>query len=45
MSPEPAEQPLLIAYELHGFVDTPLEASPYNRDWMDKAHLRHPYRC
>jgi hypothetical protein len=44
MSPEQSEQPL-VAYELHSLVDTPLEASPYNREWMDKAHLRHPYRC
>lgn len=41
---EPKEQPF-IAYELHKQVDTPLEAAPFNRDWMDKAHLRHPYRC
>lgn len=44
MSHKPTEQPF-VAYELHAVVDTPLEVSPINRDWMDKAHLRHPYRC
>jgi len=42
--PEPEPQPL-VAYELYQFTDTPLEAAPINRDWMDAAHLRHPYRC
>ncbi|MFO0800580.1 MAG: DUF6065 family protein [Gemmataceae bacterium] len=40
----PTEQPF-IAYELHQLVDYPLEAAPINREWMDKAHLRFPYRC
>ena len=40
--PEPR---LLVAYELYPDVDTPLEPAPINRDWMDTAHLRHPYRC
>jgi hypothetical protein len=44
MSSKQTDQPL-IAYELHPVVDTPLEVCPFNRDWMDKAHLRHPYRC
>jgi hypothetical protein len=34
-----------IAYELHPNTDTPLEPAPIARDWMDTAHLRHPYRC
>jgi len=38
------EQPF-VAYELHPLVDYPLEAAPINRDWMDKSHLRFPYRC
>lgn len=38
------EQPF-IAYELHPNTDTPLEPAPIARDWMDNAHLRHPYRC
>jgi len=39
-----AEQ-VLIAHELYPNVDTPLEAAPILRDWMDNAHQRHPYRC
>ena len=35
----------LIAYELHEITDAPLEPAPIARDWMDAAHLRHPYRC
>jgi len=35
----------LFAYELYPTVDTDLEPAPINRDWMDSAHLRHPYRC
>ena len=35
----------LIAYELHSSVDTPLDVAPFNREWMDNAHVRHPYRC
>jgi hypothetical protein len=47
MPPEsapPAEQ-VFTAFELHHQTDMPVEAAPINRDWMDKAHLRHPYRC
>ena len=44
MPAELTEQPF-IAYELHKIVDTPLEAANFTRDWMDKAHQRHPYRC
>ena len=45
--PEPApvpEQPF-YAYELYPHIDTPLDPAPINRDWMDSAHQRHPYRC
>ena len=34
-----------FAYELYPTVDTVLEPAPINREWMDSAHLRHPYRC
>ena len=44
MTPEDPEQPF-IAYELHPITDTALDVAPFTRDWMDKAHLRHPYRC
>jgi hypothetical protein len=35
------------AYELHPHAGktTPLEPAPIAREWMDRAHLRHPYRC
>lgn len=42
--PQQPTQPL-FAYELYPTVDTPLEPAPINRDWMDNAHQRHPYRC
>ena len=35
----------LIAHELYPNIDTPLEPAPVARDWMDSAHMRHPYRC
>lgn len=44
MPAEPQELPF-IAYELHSVVETPLEVAEIARDWMDKAHMRHPYRC
>jgi hypothetical protein len=37
-----------IAYELYppdSPATSPIELAPINRDWMDKAHQRHPYRC
>jgi hypothetical protein len=34
-----------IAYELYPDQQFPLEPAPILRDWMDKAHLRFPYRC
>lgn len=43
--PAPAPEPVIYAYELYSHVDTPLEPAPLNRDWMDGAHQRHPYRC
>lgn len=37
----------LIAYSLHPNQPTDVfpEPAPIPRDWMDSAHLRHPYRC
>lgn len=40
----PAAQPF-IAYELYPGSPFGLDPAPYNREWMDKAHLRFPYRC
>ena len=34
-----------IAYEIHPSPSTAIEPAPIARDWMDNAHLRHPYRC
>jgi hypothetical protein len=46
MEPAPSTDPRdLIAYELYPTAETPLEPAPITRDWMDAAHLRHPYRC
>jgi hypothetical protein len=35
----------LIAYEIHPNTTAPIDPAPIARDWMDNAHLRHPYRC
>jgi hypothetical protein len=35
----------LIAYELHQSADMLLSTAPLDRDWMDAAHQRAPYRC
>jgi len=35
----------LIAYEIHPDTTAGIEPAPITRDWMDNAHLRHPYRC
>jgi hypothetical protein len=34
-----------IAYELHPGTEGEVEPAPINRDWMDAAHQRFPYRC
>ena len=45
MPTDPTTEQSFIAYELHPQSDYQLEAAPINREWMDKAHLRFPYRC
>ena len=35
----------LIAYHLYPGTPAAVEPAPIARDWMDRAHLRHPYRC
>jgi uncharacterized protein DUF6065 len=40
-----SESNALIAYEIHPNTSAPIEPAPIARDWMDSAHLRHPYRC
>jgi hypothetical protein len=42
-----SDEPALIAYALHSNqpADVYPEPAPISRDWMDNAHLRHPYRC
>jgi hypothetical protein len=41
----PHSEQSIIAYEL--YPDTPfeLEAAPITREWMDRTHLKFPYRC
>lgn len=45
LMPTESSEQTFTAFELHQTIDTPLEPAEINRDWMDKAHLRHPYRC
>jgi hypothetical protein len=40
-----ADDQTIIAYELHPGTAAAIEPAPIARDWMDRAHLRHPYRC
>ena len=35
----------LIAYHLYPGTEASLEPAPIAREWMDNAHVRHPYRC
>src|SRR5207247_976242 len=42
--PPDQHQPF-IAYELYSDQRYVLEPAPIAREWMDKAHLRFPYRC
>ncbi len=43
---QPDASQAIVAYEIHDVgTDTPLEAAPISRTWMDEAHQRHPYRC
>lgn len=34
-----------IAYAIHPNTTAAIEPAPIPREWMDNAHLRHPYRC
>ncbi len=45
-TPAPSDK-TFIAYELFSGpgTDYPLEPAPFDRDWMDKSHLRFVYRC
>jgi hypothetical protein len=42
MADEPRD---LIAYHLYPGTPAGLDPAPIPRDWMDRAHQRHPYRC
>jgi hypothetical protein len=42
MEPDPNA---FVAYELHDNAAEAPEPAPINRDWMDAAHQRFPYRC
>ena len=39
---EPLE---FVAYQIYSRVTVDLHKAPIERDWMDAAHQRHPYRC
>jgi len=41
----PSDSTDFIAYGIHPNTTAPIEPAPIARDWMDRAHLRHPYRC
>jgi hypothetical protein len=43
MADEPTKD--LIAYHLYPGTEASLEPAPIAREWMDNAHVRHPYRC
>jgi hypothetical protein len=45
MSESRAESHEIIAYQLHPATVAAVEPAPIARDWMDAAHMRHPYRC
>ena len=34
-----------IAYKIYEHIQVGLHPAPIERDWMDNAHQRHPYRC
>ncbi len=36
---------VFTAYQIYEHVTVGLQAAPVDRDWMDAAHQRHPYRC
>lgn len=39
------DDPFIIAYQIYDHVTIGLQPAPIERDWMDSAHQRHPYRC
>ena len=39
------EEKVIYAYEIHDPTGMTLHTAPIERDWMDRAHLRFPYRC
>lgn len=36
---------VITAYQIYDSVTVSLRPAPIERDWMDAAHQRHPYRC
>ena len=44
MSDTPAA-PAITAYRIHGHETAPLSSAPIERDWMEGADQRYPYRC
>jgi hypothetical protein len=41
----PGDTKDFIAYAIHPNTTAAIEPAPIAREWMDNAHLRHPYRC
>jgi hypothetical protein len=39
------EPAVITAYQIYPHVTVGLQPAPVDRDWMDAAHQRHPYRC
>lgn len=37
--------PTITAYQIYPHVTVGLQPAPVDREWMDNAHQRHPYRC
>jgi hypothetical protein len=40
-----ADDKTFTAYQIYDRVTLPIHTAPLDRDWMDAAHQRHPYRC
>ncbi|WP_116210842.1 DUF6065 family protein [Streptomyces olivoreticuli] len=38
-------EPVMVAYRLPDTPDMPIVPAPAQRDWLDRATLRHTYRC
>jgi len=39
------DEKVITAYQIYDRVTIGIEPAPIEREWMDNAHVRHPYRC